>query len=51
MTVWIETAKSSKDGDAKLQGLIIASQLPNQGGILYYVFFNTRRNVAKKESA
>jgi hypothetical protein len=50
MTVWIETAKSSKDGDEKLQWLIIFSQLPNQGGYFIMSFLTPEEMLQKKKA-
>jgi hypothetical protein len=50
MTVWVETAKSLKDGDAKLEGLIIASQLPNQRRIIIMSFLTPEEMLQKKKT-
>jgi hypothetical protein len=50
MTVWIETAKSSKDGDEKLQWLFIFSQLPNQGGYFIMSFLTPEEMLQKKKA-
>jgi hypothetical protein len=50
MVVWVETAKSLKDGDAKLQGLVSASQLPNLGGINHMTFLTPEEMMEKKKA-